>query len=373
MSNLVLSGCPACLALTMALHPIRYRRRDDVIEVVGRGRFSAANDGAVVIPLEIVRDASLNDLRGALEEFGASPVYFTETRWEEYDPDTAVRAEPEVLLLPEPGSTQLEVSAVMYREDGAEPPEGELRRLVSPVLDRFRANWSGVWTDGEYATGLIVGVIASIDVRRRTVGELFELGSDLSDLLTAYSGAGELTARSVFDVVRGGRAAVLVGQREGPWLDAKEDPYPVQTEGQKFELAKDVAAFANMGRGALIVLGLRTSRDRNGDVIDAPRPFPLNDMNVEAFRDVLRDRIVPAILDIEVGVVEARAGRGYGYIFIPEQPPELLPYVVAGTLIGGTVAGAHVSVPYRAGEDTAFADAARVHGLIVAGRVALRR
>ena len=80
---------------------------------------------------------------------------------------------------------------------------------------------------------------------------------------------------------------------------------------------------------------------------------------------------MPSILDVEVGVVETRAGLGYGYIFIPAQSADTLPYLVAGAMVGGSVAGSHVSIPYRAGEDTAHADAARVHSLIVAGRVAL--
>ena len=88
----------------------------------------------------------------------------------------------------------------MYRTDGVEPPEDELRRLVQPVLDRYRAEWDGVWTDDDYGPGLVVGVSASMLVRRRCVGDLFDLGQDLSDLLGAYSGAGELTARSVVDL-----------------------------------------------------------------------------------------------------------------------------------------------------------------------------
>lgn len=360
----------------MPLHPIRYRRRDDVIDVVGRGQIGADLDDAVVLPLDITRDASLNDLRRALhawEDEGrhSGVAYLTDTPWGEYDADSAPRLEPEVLL-PVHDLDHIQVSAVMYREEGTEPPEAELRELVRPVLERYGADWDGVWTNDDYGPGLIVGVLASLPVRRRRVGELADLGQDLSDLLGAYSGAGALTARTVFDLVRGGRAALVVGQREGPWLDVKEVPYPLYTDPQKFELAKDVAAFANTGRDALIILGLRSQPDRNGDVIAAPRPFQLDAMDVEATRAVLRDRVVPTILDVEVGVVESRAGLGYGYIFLPAQPTETLPYLVAGALIGGSVAGAHVSIPYRAGEDTAFADAARVHSLIVAGRVALR-
>ncbi len=358
----------------MPLTRIRYRRRDDLIDVGSRGTFDAARDAAVVLPLDILRDGSLNDLRRALEDWQQTAhhtsVFFTEAPWEEYDPHTAPRSEPEVLL-PHCELDRIEVSAVMYSENGTEPPEDEMRRLLTPVLNRYRADWVGTWSDDDHGPGLVVGVIASMGVRRRRVGELFDLGQALSDLLGAYSGAGELTARSVFDLVRGGRAPLLVGQREGTWLDVKEVPYPLRSDPQKFELAKDVAAFANTGRDALIVLGLRGRTDRNGDVVAVPRPFHLNEMNVEGTRAVLRDRIVPTILDVEVGVVESHAGYGYGYIFLPAQPPETLPYLVAGALVGGAVAGVHVSIPYRAGEDTAFADAARVHSMLLAGRVAL--
>jgi hypothetical protein len=86
------------------LRPVRLRRRDDVIEVVGRGRFDVSRDEAVVLPLAILRDASLNDLRRALEDWREithhSAVYFTEAPWDEYDPNTAQRSEPEVLLPP---------------------------------------------------------------------------------------------------------------------------------------------------------------------------------------------------------------------------------------------------------------------------------
>ena len=58
-------------------------------------------------------------------------------------------------------------------------------------------------------------------------------------------------------------------------------------------------------------------------------------MDVQALRDVLHDRLVPELLDLEVGVVEARAGYGYGYIFIPAQDPEALPILVAGALADG--------------------------------------
>lgn len=354
----------------MPLTPVRYRRRDDTFVVAGRGEFSVADDDSLVLPMGILRDASLNDLNQAIRGSGHRTVYFTEAPWDQYDPDLAPRAAADVIL-PLDDENCVDVSATMYIDDGQEPPLDELRRLVQPLLDRHRARWAGMWTDDDYGPGLVVGVFGSLPARRRSVGELFDLGQELTDLLGAYSGAGELTARSVFNLVRGGRAALVVGQREGPWLDVKEFPYALGTAPQKFEFAKDIASFANTGRDALIVLGLRGGRDRNGEFVESARPFNLNAMNVEATRAVLRDHIVPTILDIEIGVVEAQAGYGYGYIFIPSQPPDVLPYLVAGAITDGTVNGAHVSIPYRAGEDTAYADAARIHSLILAGRAAL--
>ena len=49
----------------MALNGIRYRVREEAFEVVGRGRFEPSDDDLIVLPLELVRDASATDLRNA--------------------------------------------------------------------------------------------------------------------------------------------------------------------------------------------------------------------------------------------------------------------------------------------------------------------
>jgi hypothetical protein len=107
-------------------------------------------------------------------------------------------------------------------------------------------------------------------------------------------------------------------------------------------------------------------------VLDAARPFDLSKMDVPALRAVLRDRVVPLIPDLDVGVTELRDGYGYGWIRIPAQAPELRPFIVAGALTGSGYLGTHVSIPFRAIEDTAYLDAAAVHSLIAAGRVSLQ-
>jgi hypothetical protein len=47
---------------------------------------------------------------------------------------------------------------------------------------------------------------------------------------------------------------------EGTWLEGKSKPYLLSEEPQKWELAKDVASFANAEAGGLIVIGVRTER-----------------------------------------------------------------------------------------------------------------
>jgi hypothetical protein len=56
-------------------------------------------------------------------------------------------------------------------------------------------------------------------------------------------------------------------------------------------------------------------------------------------------RVVPTILDLDIGVVEHRAGYGYGYVFIPAQAPELHPFLVAGAIVDGTFVGSHLTIP----------------------------
>jgi len=121
-----------------------------------------------------------------------------------------------------------------------------------------------------------------------------------------------------------------------------------------------------------LIFGVVTSKHVNGDVLSALRPFPLAQMDVTALQAILRERIVPLIPDLDVGVAEVREGHGYGWIYIPEQAQELRPFMVAGALSGMTFLGTHVSIPFRAGEDTAHLDASAVHSLLAAGRVALQ-
>jgi hypothetical protein len=140
------------------------------------------------------------------------------------------------------------------------------------------------------------------------------------------------------------------------------------------ELAKDVAAFAN-GVGGLIVIGARTEEIRYGERLSEINAIPLSRIDLQQVRDVLDEWVYPIVEGLEVGVVakESDAEKGIAYIYVPMQAQERRPFLVAGTEVAGRVSSVFVSVPRRRDDDTIYSDVASLHGLLLAGRLAVAR
>jgi hypothetical protein len=220
-------------------------------------------------------------------------------------------------------------------------------------------------------TGTDVSVV-QLEVDSRTSGdELLTIAREAAALSKATAGGGLSLARSA-DLVKGGLIRPLLGQPECAWLDGKVAPYRLTTVPEKLELAKDVAAFAN-AEGGLIVVGVKTERGTDGDLLVDESRFPLELMGVQQCRDIVRDRVFPAVAGMDVGSRELEDGRGIGYIHVPPQPPERKPFLVRGAVVEGRVRSTTMAIPTRDGPDTRWADVAEVHALLQAGRVALAR
>ena len=88
----------------------------------------------------------------------------------------------------------------------------------------------------------------------------------------------------------------LIGEIENDWFDCKKEPYQIQNESAKRELAKDVSSFANVG-GGYIFIGVRTNHSAQhfGDEVEDSHPFPQNLVNTTQYRDILRTWIYPEI------------------------------------------------------------------------------
>ena len=231
---------------------IRYVASEEALDVAGF--LLRPSSDTYVLPVDLVANASLKDLHDALQRsyeeriIDQDTAYFTSVPSAEFDYRRPLREGPE-LSLDRLRRGRVVVHSGYLVDGGQEPTESEVGRLVGPVVERHRAHFDGIWTDTDVLPhALSVGVLVSVDPRRRSVGDVYELGRELSDLLAAVDGSGELVARSARDLVRGGKAAVLVGQPESSWLDVKQQPYRIDSEKDKFELAKDVAAFATPAR-----------------------------------------------------------------------------------------------------------------------------
>jgi hypothetical protein len=191
-------------------------------------------------------------------------------------------------------------------------------------------------------------------------------------LLSATQG-GDLTPAACRDLVAAGHADLLIGQREVQWLDGKGTPYHLESDGQKLELAKDVAAFANARAGGVLVVGATTTKEPAGDRITKISPFPQKLFDPARYHSIIGDRVFPAIDGLEVEAVTVSAGQCLGVLFIPPQGEELKPFLVRGVDVGSKYDAHFVSIPGRHGETTRYASIASIHALLQAGRLSFNQ
>jgi hypothetical protein len=205
------------------------------------------------------------------------------------------------------------------------------------------------------------------------IGELISIARAVDALLerpTARYG----TPVGALSLIRTGAVQALVGQPESQWLEAKRKGYGLQSDGQKHELALDVAALGNTNSGGLILIGLSTQKNAAGQdiIVGAPGCSP-GSLLPEPYAEAIKHRVVPSIEGLAIDVVEL-AGRNYLYILVPPQSSYVQPFLVRGGLLeGGKVGGAAFTIPHRVGSSKWSMSAEAVHSLLVAGRAALSR
>jgi hypothetical protein len=248
--------------------------------------------------------------------------------------------------------------------------ERELMKLLSPIVARYRGRGFEANRHEDFPEVFVVSF--DLLTHGRTVGDALAIGDEAYALVSAAKG-GRLSLQSALDLVRSGYGAALIGQPEGPWFDGKQAPYFLGTDDKKWELAKDVAAFANSPTGGLIFIGAKTKRHHDGDVLQAISDFELDLLKPPQYRSNLSAKMHPAVEGLEIRTLPTRGTRGTAYIYVPAQRDELKPFVVKGVVVSGSVRATHVCIPVRDGEDTRYAGSTEVHALLQAGRIALRR
>ena len=180
---------------------------------------------------------------------------------------------------------------------------------------------------------------------------------------------GVMTIRNVAaarEALRAGKPDLLVGTREGAWLDAKGEPYQLNEPKWAAELGKDVAALANAG-GGLIVIGLRTRRESGSDVIDEVRPVPAKLIDRDRYRKLVRERIFPFIKDFAIWWVPVDEERGILILDVPDQASRDKPFVVSGSTAQLVKGASTVAVPLRDDDGTHWLSGQELQRLLTEG------
>ncbi|MEG3632031.1 AlbA family DNA-binding domain-containing protein [Streptomyces poriticola] len=155
----------------------------------------------------------------------------------------------------------------------------------------------------------------------------------------------------------------IVGTPESEWVDFKsaspKGPYDLSTDKGKFELAKDVAAFANAG-GGLIVCGFKAKKRTNElyEVAEKVTPFDKKLVNIDSYKDVLTEYVRPLLkakffwFDHPEDDPETS-----GHYFVIEVPAlaesERWALVTRGTNDNGQFIKGSWTIPIRNGDNTA--------------------
>jgi Putative DNA-binding domain len=263
---------------------------------------------------------------------------------------------------------------------GEEPDVEAVRHQITPFLERNKATcdvtampYDASWHERFDDQGLIVAV--DIDwkspPRGATVAEAWKLGDEAAALLEATQGD-EIPQSTALDLLSGGRWDLFVGQPESEWLEAKGEPYDHLRKklGKqwRYELAKDVAAFANSPEGGIIVIGLSTQDKGDGDVIDGVLEFDLDRVEGPVYRRHISQLVYPRLTGFEVRRIEGSAkGRGLAVLVIPPQPEPSRPFLVSGLIRQDRLWGKFTFLPFRRGDVTDLIETEALHTRIRLG------
>lgn len=149
-----------------------------------------------------------------------------------------------------------------------------------------------------------------------------------------------MSFESVKAIIDGHAYGSLIGLQEDAWLEAKSGaPYNLDTPEGRYELAKDVAAFAN-GAGGIIVVGLRTTRQATTqtDEITAYDLCAQDTFNTNQYASLIGEYIHPQIEGLAVYWVSVNpeGTHGLGIIEVPPQNPDRQYFLIANVIDGGS-------------------------------------
>jgi predicted HTH transcriptional regulator len=132
----------------------------------------------------------------------------------------------------------------------------------------------------------------------------------------------------------------LIGQDEDAWFEAKgRIPYNFANPAGRYELAKDVSAFANADGGILIV-GLTTApvAEMRTERVIAFDLCTQAEFDVAQHQGLIKEYVHPPIKDLNVywTPVNQEATQGLGVIEVPAQSAKLKYFIIVKVVEAGT-------------------------------------
>ena len=167
----------------------------------------------------------------------------------------------------------------------------------------------------------------------------------------------------------------IVGTPESNWIDFKRQPYATQPQGSgnlsahgRSELCKDVAAFANLG-GGCIVVGYQTERNplHGSDVASSYSCVQNALVNIDSYKSAIRNGVYPLIREPRIqwfNVTDTH--EGILLIEVNPQSSEQKPFILRRLVEGDEIVEA-ISIPTRNGDMTDWHTAEKIHAEIRAG------
>lgn len=133
----------------------------------------------------------------------------------------------------------------------------------------------------------------------------------------------------------------LIGLQEDAWLEVKGGtPYNLDSPAGRYELAKDVSAFAN-GGGGIIIAGLQTTI-QDTTRIEEITAFDLcaqDAFQIHRYISIIQEYIHPTIAGLNVYWVhvDQDTTRGLGVIEVVPQNPERQYFLIANAVDNGSM------------------------------------
>ncbi|WP_143050972.1 hypothetical protein [Amycolatopsis pretoriensis] len=354
------------------------RLLDDYTWIFGDARRSHDGADSIVIKrgdLAVAKATDLaRELRKARErEVEPRGVLIDLAPGDQYSPKESV-VDPISFVLTDDGrlAVEFDFTSEEYFDDD-EQLQAVVRPLIDPLLQRQKAHVVALHVDGYRSSApYFHTVVVCVPTRGKTLQEHYAVADDVMTLLQAAA-AGQVTRDTVVDLLLGGRADLLIGLREGPWLDVKSEHYDLSEPAGQISLAQAISRFGNAEEGGVVVVGMGTKRVPGGEVIKSLKPVPIDGSVLRRYRQVLENRLFPFPDRLRIESIESGAGNGVVVVYIPPQEEELKPFLVHGAIVGDRVEGAFISIVRRSGEDSIPITAQQIHGTLAAGRALMRR